>query len=419
MISQFLQRSVAPSSPADPFASRVARDRQRRGASLVFILAMLSTFIITAAITIDYAYMCLVQTELRVATDAAAKAGIEALFRLNEVSAAKAAAVDYAALNTVGGSPLQIREDDVTLGQLTWTEAGDWTFVADRLPPNAVRVHSRTGGSALHPAIPLFFGSVLSRDHFTPSCTATAAQEDVVVCLCIDRSGSMLYDMSGVPNSYPANNPQLSDYRDRGVLYRYSVSPPHPDDSRWAVMGGALDLYLEVVSRRSPPPRTGLVTWASDLQMGAPHFTPFEAATLNVPVPPSDQGNWNSNLAHINHAVRQLGQQPMAGDTNLSAGLECAIAALTATEAGDAATKVIILMTDGLWNAGRHPRAAAADARDAGIIVHTISMLTERQSDLEEVAQLTGGQHFATQNEAELRQAFQELARTFQVVLVQ
>src|SRR5690606_3922412 len=131
------------------------------------------------------------------------------------------------------------------------------------------------------------------------------------------------------------------------------------------------------------------------------------------------QGNWNSNLAHINNAMRQLGREPMAGETNLAAGLDLAVETLQTQEAGEFATKVVILFTDGHWNAGRHPREAAADARDAGVIVHTITMLTEFQDDVEEVSRITGGRHFMTNNEAELRHAFRELARSFPVVLVQ
>ncbi len=419
MMSHILRPFPATACPVKRLAQTAGGYAQRRGTSLVLILAMLSTFVITAAITIDYAYMCLVQTELRVATDAAAKAGVEALFRLDGVDAAKAAAVNYAALNTVGGSSLQIREQDVTVGRLTWAADGNWTFAANSSHPNAVRVNSRTGGTSLHPAIPLFFGRVLGRNNFTPGCTATAAQEDIAICLCIDRSGSMLYDMSGLANSYAAGNPNLSNYREGGLLYRYSVSPPHPTASRWAVLGGALDLYFEEVSQYTPPPRTGLVTWAAEAQLGPPDYTSFAATTLNVAIPAHGQGNWNSNLTHINNAMRQLGRAPIAGETNLSAGLDMAVEALSAPETGEFATKVVILFTDGRWNAGRHPREAAADARAAGVIVHTITMLTEFQEDVKEVSRITGGRHFMTNNEAELRHAFRELARSFQVVLVE
>jgi Flp pilus assembly protein TadG len=52
-------------------------DTNRRGAAHILIATMLLGFIVTSALTIDFAYMQLIRTELRSATDAAAKAGAE------------------------------------------------------------------------------------------------------------------------------------------------------------------------------------------------------------------------------------------------------------------------------------------------------------------------------------------------------
>ena len=65
------------------------------GAAHIVIAAMLFTFIVMAAMTVDVAYMQLIRTELRTATEAAAKAGVEALIRTQNATAAKAAAVQY------------------------------------------------------------------------------------------------------------------------------------------------------------------------------------------------------------------------------------------------------------------------------------------------------------------------------------
>jgi len=107
----------------------------------------------------------------------------------------------------------------------------------------------------------------------------------------------------------------------------------------------------------------------------------------------------------------------MMGGTNLSAGLDMAVAQFATANSRPLSNKVIILLTDGAWNAGRDPLAAAEDARAAGIMVHTVSMLTSNQTVLQQVASTTGGQYYATQNETQLRNAFQELARTLPIVL--
>lgn len=107
----------------------------------------------------------------------------------------------------------------------------------------------------------------------------------------------------------------------------------------------------------------------------------------------------------------------MMGATNLSAGLDMAVDVLRGPSSSSFANKVVILMTDGEWNDGRHPVDAAADARDAGITVHCITVLTAHQPDVQQIAAMTGGRYYNTYNEQQLREAFQEIARSLPIVL--
>jgi Ca-activated chloride channel homolog len=400
----------------------------RRGAAMVLIAGMLFVFCMMAAITIDYAYMQLVRTEMRSAADAAAKAGAEALARTENIDQARAAAVHVASLNNVGGNPLQIRETDVLIGRLVLDEAGRWDFAEDVTPPNAVRVVARTGDDALHPAIPLFVPGVHDQFTYAPGHTSTAGQQTVEVVLTLDRSGSMLFDMSGGDYVYPSNNPNLMSqsqwdsikYRfpsSQWGIWRNHLSPPHPALSRWAVLRDAIDLFLNEAELHNPRPRTGLVTWASDYTMPVAPSTVFHAATTNFPLPDSTLP-WEDNRSEISGAVGSLGSTAMMGATNLSAGVDRAVNILTTSpNATDFAGKVVILLTDGIWNAGRHPVDAAYDAKEAGVVVHCVLMLTDDQPDIRQVAEITGGRYYITQNEEELRQAFRELARSLPVVL--
>jgi Ca-activated chloride channel homolog len=420
--------------------SRHARMRQnrlpdaggdhRRGAAMVLIAGMLFVFCMMAAITIDYAYMQLVRTEMRSAADAAAKAGAEALARTEDIEQARAAAVYVASLNRVGGDPLQIREADVLVGRLVANDQGRWDFAEDAVPPNAVRVVARTGGDALHPAIPLFVPGVHSQFTYAPGHTSTAGQQTVEVVLTLDRSGSMLFDMSGVSYEYPPNNPNLmsqsqwdsikySFAQSQWDIWRNHLSPPHPGESRWAVLRDAIDLFLHEAEQHNPRPRTALVTWASDYTMPVSPSTVFHAATTNFALPDSTLP-WEINRSEITAAVDALGSTAMMGATNLSAGVDRAVNILTTSpNATDFAGKVVILLTDGIWNAGRHPIDAAYDAKEAGVIVHCVLMLTDDQPDIRQLAEITGGRYYITHNEEELQQAFRELARSLPVVLTQ
>ena len=392
---------------------------RRRGAAMILILGMLFVFAIAAAITVDFSYMQLVRTELRVATDSAAKAGAEALARTEDVDLARSEAVRYASMNSVAGQPLAIAESDVILGRLVESGGGRWQFSPGGFPPNAVRVDANTGGDALHPAIPLHFGRILGRSTFTPHSEATAGQQQVEVCLCLDRSGSMLFDMTGVDYEYVPNNPYLSNFTAWGDLWRNHLSAPHPTQSRWAVLRGAVQIFYDEAALYTPAPKTSLVTWASDYTMPISPGTVFKSATLNVGLPQSDSTTFAQQRSLITNAINSLNTKPMMGGTHLSAGVDLAVSHLTGGQSSSFSNKIVILLTDGQWNAGRTPQQVGTDARNAGVVIHAVTMLTNLQNDVRQMAEMTGGRYYSTTNETELRDAFRELARSLPIVIVE
>ena len=387
-----------------------AVSHDRRGAAAILMVAMLGVFLVMAAITVDYAYIQLVRTELRAATDASAKAGAEALSRTESSQQAIAAAISCASDNKVAGRSVVITENDIVLGRAVKGGNGKWNFQPGVTPFNSLRVNAKSD------AVPLFFGNILGKSNFTASHKTVAGQQEVDVCLCLDRSGSMLFDMSGTDWSYAPNNPRLSNFTAWGTLWRNHLSPPHPTNSRWAVLTRAVGDFYDEVEDFIPPPRTSLVTWGSSYTMPIAPGTVYQAATTDVPL---SNATFQSQRASVNNATSALGVQPMMGGTNLSAGLDRAVDQLTRPNARVLTNKIIILFTDGQWNDGRHPRLAAQDAKNARIIVHTVTMLTQQQADLAEVAQITGGTAYTTQNEIELRNAFREIAKSLKVVMIE
>ena len=397
------------------------RDRsihQRSGAAHILIAAMLFTFIIMAAMTVDIAYMQLIRTELRTATDAAAKAGAEALVRTQNGNAAKAAAVQYASLNKVGGQPFRITQNDVTLGRVTGQSNGSWTFTANSTPFNSVRVNAKIGNGGATAAMPMFFAPALGQAPFATTSQATAGQQEVEVCLCIDRSGSMMFDMSGDDWAYPSPNPLLypaSNYP--STMYRNYCSPPQTTASRWAVMRSAVNTFLNEAGQFQYPPRTALVTWSSAMTLPYFPFTNYTLVDTDFNLPSVVNYSWSSNRTAIENSIATRSASAIGGGTTLSAGLDRAVQVLTGTNGRSLSKKVIILLTDGMWNAGRDPVLAAQDASAAGITVHCVSMLTSTQATLTQVASITGGQYYATSDSAQLQQAFRDLARSLPIVL--
>lgn len=390
----------------------------RRGSAAILISVMMVVFVVMAAITIDYSYMQLVRTELRAATDSSAKAGAEALGRTQSVEIAKQEAIRYALANNVAGKPFALGMNDIEIGKVVRNEAsGHWDFQLNGTPPNSVRIHARTGGNSAQASVPLFFGQVLGLSSFSPSYRATAGQQDVEVCLCLDRSGSMLWDMSGNDWSYPPNNPNQSSFSAWGTLWQNHLSPPHPVNSRWAILSTSVRLFLEQAALSSPQPRASLVTWASDYQMPISPFTNYTESEVNVTLPSLASINFEANKQSILNGVNAKTAMPMMGATNLSAGLTQAISVFQSANSSPFSSKVIVLLTDGAWNLGADPVTVANTAKNAGITIHCVSMLTSSQTTLQQVATITNGRYYSTSNETQLKAAFQEIARTLPVVL--
>jgi Mg-chelatase subunit ChlD len=128
-----------------------------------------------------------------------------------------------------------------------------------------------------------------------------------------------------------------------------------------------------------------------------------------------------SDSSLIQSAMAPIGDDPIIGGTNISAGISNGIDVLMdAAFARPHAFKVMVLMTDGVWNMGVDPAATAAVAADNNIVVHTITFSAgANQPDMIEVADLTGGRHYHAPNSEELQQAFEDIAYSLPVIITQ
>ena len=146
-------------------------------------------------------------------------------------------------------------------------------------------------------------------------------------------------------------------------------------------------------------------------------YTSYPTVATDFNLPSAANFSWLSNRTSVENTLATRGTLPIGGGTNLSAGLDLAVQILTGSNGRILSNKIIILLTDGDWNAGRDPVLAAQDAAAAGIRIHTISMLTSTQAILTQVANITGGKYYATNDQAQLQQAFQDIAKSLPIVL--
>ena len=173
----------------------------------------------------------------------------------------------------------------------------------------------------------------------------------------------------------------------------------------------------------SVPSRVALVTWASDMTgsylpnednsgLLAPVTTALRSVVSRL------EAGLSYDFTNLDTRMNRLSEHPIYGATNMAAGIDKAVATLTASDVLPYATRNVVLMTDGQWNYGRSPIDAANDALAAGVVVNVVTFLAEAENaDARAVAQITGGAYIHANTEAELIAAFQKLARTLPVVL--
>lgn len=363
--------------------------RRRQGAMLVLIAITLPLVVIMAAFALDVAWMQLVRTELRTATDAASRAGAKTLSLSQNVPDARRAAKEAARRNSVAGDPLQLRDSEIQFGMgRQSTSTSRFNFTAGGTLLNAVRVTgNRTAGSLGGP-VDLFLGRVLGVDTFEPRQVATSTQLDRDICLVVDRSGSMMERITGNGSA--------------GA----TCGPPHPTRSRWGALHTAVDGFIDELDDTPQQEQCALVTYSS---AGTECGITFTTSDINVPL--------SLTYGSIRSEMDRLSSRPVKGFTAISAGLDNGNVVLSSARARPFALKSIVLMTDGLHNRGREPILSAREAAARNIVINTVTFSDDADiARMRAVAEATGGRHFHAPNARALEEIFREIAKTLPVL---
>ncbi len=359
----------------------------RRGAMLPLIALCLPLFVIMAAFAVDVAWMQLVRTELRTATDAASRAGAQTLSLKQNVPDAEVAAIKAASLNSVAGKNLLLKPADLQFGVTQAANGFDrFGFTPGGDQVNAVRVIADQNVS-------LLFAGILGETHFQPTQTAISSQLDRDICLVIDRSGSMMFGI----NSSGFNNLPGG---------RRPCDPPHPSLSRWAVMQAAVTLFLDELNKTDQVEKVSMASYGSSVQQCGRRYL---AKSKDVDL--------TDKYGEIAKCLKKLGEKPAHGGTSISAGIEAGIDLLISDKSRPLARKTMIVLTDGIHNVGESPTISAQRAKDLGITVHTITFSNfAAQNQMQQVAQIGEGQHFHAPNALQLARIFKEIASTLPVL---
>ncbi|MGI9472376.1 MAG: TadG family pilus assembly protein [Rubripirellula sp.] len=158
--------------------------RNRRGAAAVLGLFLVISLVALTAVTLDFGYVHVAETELSRSADAAAMAGCWEVFDQQAAQqsgsvveeAAKNASNAMALRNVVGDTSLLLNGEDVEVG--TYGLDGSWSS-SDAENFNAVRVTLRRQGTT-NSKLPLFFGALTGRDTQSLHTKATAAMFNAI-----------------------------------------------------------------------------------------------------------------------------------------------------------------------------------------------------------------------------------------------
>jgi len=332
----------------------------RRGAMIVFVAILMVAFVAMVALSIEIAHIQLARTELRSATDAAAKAAALELSTTQDIELAITQGTNVAAENRVIGSSLLLSASDFVFGHSSQNAAsGRFTFNPTGLPINSVRVVGKRTHGSRGGALKLFFGGFFATQFFEPQAIATATFINRDVVLVVDRSGSMA-------------GPLLQQLQ------------------------AALATFTKTLAETPVDEYVGLASYE-------------EFATADVMLTP--------NLAMVDAAASQLLAN---GYTSISRGILAGEQVFQSGRSSRFVERSMIVMTDGRHNRGEEPRIAAKRLADNGVVIHTITFGDEADIErMREIADIGLGIHFHAANGSELNEIYREIALSLSTLMTQ
>ena len=335
----------------------------RAGAMLPLIAVSTVILLVCAALCIDIARIHVTRSELRTATDAAARAGVEALGREQSRQAAIDAALAVARENAVAGDGLDLTAADIQFGTARQNTDGSFEFEPDSQTNsiNSVRViGSRVNGSLDGP-VNMLFGTIFGADTFQPTQVATATRLDRDIAMVLDKSGSMA------------------------------------SFNRFVALLNGVDVFLAELEE-SPQNENVSLTVYDTFPQKLVDMTP--------------------DLVAISDAINN---ETPGGFTGIGRALEVGLDSIeNDANSREFSLKSVVLMTDGNQNRGVTPDVIAQQAADEGIIVHTITFSEgANQALMQEVADITGGIHLHAETDQQLIEAFETIANQIQVLLIE
>ncbi len=350
--------------------------RTRQGATAATLALMLPVVLAVAAYAINVVYIELARTELQITIDVATRAAGRVLAVTQDKTQAAAAAEKLMLENPFANEKMNLSGSDLVFGVSTrYSETRRYDF---RPGPNPNAVQIQANGKI---KVPMLFPTMGVPIDFRPIKTSICTQAEMDISLVVDRSGSMAFSATEISGNYnPAAAPVGWKYGD-----------PVPPNARWLDAVNAVQAFLLVIEQSSQEEHVSLTTYNS---------TAKTDVTLT------------SDYLPIETAMDGYSAKFDSGATNIGDGILFGASALANKKTARSwATRVMIVLTDGIHNTGTDPLYAAQTAAAENILIYTVTFSDEADNArMEQVAAAGSGKHYHASTGLQLVEAFEDIA---------
>ncbi|EMI47280.1 von Willebrand factor type A [Rhodopirellula sp. SWK7] len=361
----------------------LSRSEDRRGAMAVLLVLLLPAMLAIAAYCINIVYMELARTELQISTDVATRAAGRVLAVTGDQKLAISAADRFLQANPYMNQSISIGGADIVFGKSSRSAENERYLFSEAKNANAVSM--RAFGDQ---DVPMLFPTLGVPVQFRPIKRAIATQVELDVAIVLDRSGSMAYAYDEVASRNPPASAPTG----------WKMGDPIPPNARWLDTVAAVNGFLDIMESSSHDEMVSLSTYS-------------DKSKTDVKL--------SGDYVEIRNAMHDHSMRFKGGATNIGDGiLEGGKALGDKKLARPWASRILIVMSDGIHNTGTLPVPAAQQVANEKIMIYTVTFSDEANvAEMEAVASKGGGQHYHAKDAAQLADAFEQIAKSLPTLI--